>query len=350
MRAAVRFLGWRVWFWLALIVCGQANAQVVDATKIGTPLNLSRETWRFAMGDDPDGKLGWADPAFDDSQWKTLTLAKPLRAQGDPIPQGFLWLRLHVRMKLGATHQAIAMTSPSYQLFINGRLLGQRGGMPDHPTFSLIVDQVYPIPADAAREGSAVIAIRGWVSPLRIGLGGGTGPGGGILLGDESLLQTDRRAALDASLFGRLPADVEAVVSLLIGLWALALFRVQPEHREYLWLGVMGLCQFVSQVFYTAASVTPISIWWGLYVPELLYDLGSVSFLLFIYDFLRLRVSWPIRIICAAYPLHVLATIAQRQGWVTSLYDLGRCPGRCCAAVVSHCALAGHSPIPPGRP
>ncbi len=331
MRGAVRCRGWFAWLCAGVLVCGRVSAQTVDvpvitsvdATKTGTPLNLSRETWRFAIGDDLDGKLGWADPAFDDSQWKTITEARPFRSQGYPIPQGFLWLRLHVRMKPGATHQAIAVLQGSYQLFVNGRLLGQQGGMPDHPAFYIVIDEAYPIPADAMPNGSATIAIRVWLSPMRTGLGGGPGLGGSILLGDESLLQNERRANLDFSLFGHLAGEVAAGVALLIALWALALFRAQPEHREYVWLGVFGLCEFASWILYTAAAVTPISIWWGLYAPSFFYDLGVVSFLFFLCNFLRLRLSWPIRIICVVYPLHVLAQMAQRQGWVVSSYDLG---------------------------
>jgi hypothetical protein len=49
---------------------------------------------RYHFGDDPDGKLGWADPTYDDSAW-------PLARDGRwPIPpiysDGFVWVRVRV--------------------------------------------------------------------------------------------------------------------------------------------------------------------------------------------------------------------------------------------------------------
>jgi hypothetical protein len=55
------------------------------------------------------------------------------------------------------------------------------------------------------------------------------------------VLETDCRASLDVALFQYAGQDIVSVVCFMIGLWALALFRAQPEHREYLWLGAMGL-------------------------------------------------------------------------------------------------------------
>ncbi len=49
--------------------------------------------WRFQMGDDPR----WADPAFDDSAWPTVTLGKSLAEQGFESYAGFAWYRLHIQ-------------------------------------------------------------------------------------------------------------------------------------------------------------------------------------------------------------------------------------------------------------
>jgi len=68
-----------VLLWLTLSAQGAAWAQ---------------GTIRYHFGDDPEGKLGWADPAFDDSAW-------PVAVEGR-VPQppfasdGFVWIRVCV--------------------------------------------------------------------------------------------------------------------------------------------------------------------------------------------------------------------------------------------------------------
>src|ERR1019366_5498152 len=49
---------------------------------------------RYHFGDDPDGKLGWADPRFDDSAWLQ---PKGGRTPSPPAaPGGFLWTRQRI--------------------------------------------------------------------------------------------------------------------------------------------------------------------------------------------------------------------------------------------------------------
>lgn len=98
MRGAVRWLAC-----ITLIACAAAPAQTFDATKIGTPANLSTATWHFALGDDPR----WADPAFDDSQWKTFTPQRTFRSQGYTVPSRIWWSRIHVRIVPGTRNLAV---------------------------------------------------------------------------------------------------------------------------------------------------------------------------------------------------------------------------------------------------
>src|ERR1700677_2179331 len=53
--------------------------------------------WRFLVGDDPDGRLGYADARYDDSAWPTLTLDKPLSEQGFDSYTGYGWYRLRLQ-------------------------------------------------------------------------------------------------------------------------------------------------------------------------------------------------------------------------------------------------------------
>ncbi len=50
---------------------------------------------RYHFGDDPNGKLGWANPDFDDSAW-------PIQTDGNfPLTpahsDGFVWVRIHMQ-------------------------------------------------------------------------------------------------------------------------------------------------------------------------------------------------------------------------------------------------------------
>src|ERR1017187_3342744 len=90
------------------ILC--ARAQVVDFQKERQPVVEIHGLWRFHTGDDPDGKLGWANPAFDDSSWKLLRSDQPLAGQGYAGHSGMAWYRFQVA--LPASHPPLALFIP----------------------------------------------------------------------------------------------------------------------------------------------------------------------------------------------------------------------------------------------
>src|SRR5665213_1935441 len=76
--------------------------------------------WRVHSGDDP----AYARPGFDDSQWPTVSLAKPGQATA-----GWRWYRL--RVKLPAQHPPLALLvaggDGTYEVYLNGeRLAGPK--------------------------------------------------------------------------------------------------------------------------------------------------------------------------------------------------------------------------------
>jgi hypothetical protein len=67
--------------------------------------------WRFHAGDD----LRWADPNFDDSDWKWVQVPGNLGAQGYPQLSGYGWYRRDLRMDaatLMATRWPTLVPSP----------------------------------------------------------------------------------------------------------------------------------------------------------------------------------------------------------------------------------------------
>src|SRR5450631_4061591 len=161
---------------LALSILPSARAQVFDLEQSRVQMAELKGLLRFHTGDDPDGKLGWAKPGFDDSSWKLLRPDQSAADQGYKGYSGFAWYRF--RVVLPAHHAALAIKVPvvgnSYELFANGRLIGQYGSPPQQerayqasPEGAAYTDaqleQVIPLPADIADgSGSVTIAIRVW--------------------------------------------------------------------------------------------------------------------------------------------------------------------------------------------
>lgn len=85
---------------------------------------------RYNFGDDPDGRLGWANPNFDDSAW-------PL-AQNGLVPSRsretnrFLWVRVRVPVPndlntpLALHLDNLGIQPMAWQVFVNGQSLGAR--------------------------------------------------------------------------------------------------------------------------------------------------------------------------------------------------------------------------------
>jgi hypothetical protein len=131
---------------------------------------------RYHFGDDPDGKLGWANPTFDDSAW-------PIAENGQwPMPpffsDGFIWLRFRIPVR-GDASGPLAVRSArdrnldglpfalADELYVDGVLAGSQGSLPPHVELDIHqLDAVFELPASAAKPGStAVVALRVWCPP-----------------------------------------------------------------------------------------------------------------------------------------------------------------------------------------
>src|SRR5258708_5980608 len=175
---------------LAALV-GSVRAQVFDLEREHVPMSELKGLWRFHTGDDPDGKLGWANPAFDDSSWKLLRSDQPWSDQGYKSYGGFAWYRFQVIFP--ANHPSLALCIPmfstSYQVFAEGRVIGKLGEMPPHETVQGGTRNcdIVPIPADVEHRGMPLsMAIRVWHWPHWAYNPGG--PTQAVLIGDAGLI------------------------------------------------------------------------------------------------------------------------------------------------------------------
>ena len=112
------------------IACS-ALAQTVDFNQGRVPMTVLAGPWRFHTGDD----AAWANPDYDDSGWSLISADKGWSRQGYAGYGGVAWYRL--ALSLPPQHGPLALYIPkvdvSCQVFANGNLIGQVGGLPPRP-------------------------------------------------------------------------------------------------------------------------------------------------------------------------------------------------------------------------
>ncbi|MGO9775651.1 MAG: SpoIIE family protein phosphatase [Terracidiphilus sp.] len=231
-----------------LLMASCAFAQTMDLEQNRVEMTDLAGPWRFHTGDDP----AWASPAFDDSGWSLLLAGKPWSQQGYTKYSGVAWYRL--RVILPAHPGPLAFYLPgvdlSAQVFANGRLIGQFGGMPPNPEVVIGSNLLYRIPDDAISSGQPlVLAVRIWFWPKAVGFGGGLSSvpriGEPRAIAEWRQLQVDN--AFHSSTF------VEIYANILTSLAGFGFFLLRRKERPYLWWGI-------SQFFWACFSVLLFSL------------------------------------------------------------------------------------------
>jgi hypothetical protein len=131
---------------------------------------------RYHFGDDRDGKLGWANPDFDDSAW---IQPKDGRIPSPPAaPGGFLWTRQRIAVQQDASGSSsirviqkafgpFSFILCSSEMYVNGRRVGRRGSFPPNvEPVATNTGSVFDLPPNLVRPGTvAVVAYREWYQP-----------------------------------------------------------------------------------------------------------------------------------------------------------------------------------------
>jgi hypothetical protein len=198
--------------------------------------------WRFQTGDDPN----WADPGFDDSKWPTVTLDKPLSAQGFDSYSGYAWYRIHVQPQQLSTIANLSPGTPlvllatpnsvgQLSVYVNGYLVGQTRGMTDDPSMF----QSPPLMVPLSGVGPTVLAIRTWA-------GSGVQINRGLLEKVEVGTQDDAAGKISVAAVRQwdehaIAAMVVTFLFVCVALLAAALYLSQRHHLEYLWLALLCL-------------------------------------------------------------------------------------------------------------
>jgi hypothetical protein len=293
--------------------------------------------WRFHPGDDPDGKLGWAKPDFDDSSWPLLRSNTGWGEQGYKGYSGFAWYRFKVL--LPNEHRRWAISLPrlltSYQIFADSRLVGQFGGMPPHAEYVAGFDQIFALPDDLPSAGHAVtFAIRVWHWP-RFPKGVSGGPTSTTRVGEIDALTTQQTYDAWGRFWSSSSGNVLMLMNLLAAFAGLFLFWMRPQDREYLWFGIYELLTGLDHLIIDYYRFHPTPEWIIGLLDLALSTASWFLFLLFIFTILNGRKNWLFWGAVATEVVTILAHVTLMMGWIDLvqfdlIWALALVPYFCC--------------------
>lgn len=144
-----------------------SQTPVLILPAIGKGIQTIGGDWQFHLGDD----MSWAQPSADDSKWETIKTDDTWGSQGHPGYTGFAWYRRHIDIAApaaGANRQyrlAIMEANDAYEVYWNGKLIGQYGKLPPHALWYYAKSgfaRSFPLTGTP----TGVLAIRVWKAPL----------------------------------------------------------------------------------------------------------------------------------------------------------------------------------------
>jgi hypothetical protein len=256
--------------------------------------------WRTHAGDDP----AWAQPGFDDSSWPTISLTAPNDFAG------WRWYRL--RVQLPQPHRPLALLiiggGGTYEVYIDGERLPSPQLLPPLRV-TLARAQFVPLPDSA---GDMEIALRTCIPPTSMFVA--DRGAWRVRIGTVPAMDEAQRAMLSERLNATLPNVGIDLVVLLAGIPLLLLFWWQPDHREYLWLGLYLISVATGDICYYLAmrGFVPFSVNWFGGDPN--GYLATIAQIEFTFSFVGKRVMRPWRIY-EALLLTVIITL-QIPAWL----------------------------------
>jgi len=328
-------IGFRIRFLTALAVaflaCAAAlRAQSFDLDRNREPVVSLDGNWRFHPGDSPvapairdsQGKFLWAQPTFDDSAWPLLQSNRSWSVQGYPEMSGYGWYRFTIQLPPGSQSTSLMMAPiiSSYQVFVDGNMVGQSGQMP--PTLipnTRITHLVFPLTTSESPTARTLhIAIRVWQSPIWAGYVGGGPLYGGNLAGDQSLLARERSHEQVARNATFVDYYAYSIAAALVGLAIFCLFLIRHAEREYLWFALMLLAQAADSALNVSKEIYA-------FPPVPIFDLfdGSLAALnlfaafCFFSKVLDARITRLGRVLLVLVVLSPLPNISYWPGWLS---------------------------------
>jgi serine phosphatase RsbU (regulator of sigma subunit) len=185
----------------------------------------------------------------------------------------------------------------TYEVYWNGHLLpGPRIQSPISVTYPR--SQIVPLPV---ASGEAIIALRTFIPPTSMFVA--DRGSFRVALGSLLAVHDAHRAESSARLYSILPGMGIYFLLLFAGVPLLALFWYQPDHREYMWLGVYLIADAVDNVSFNLSSsgFAPFSGVWFACTP--LNYVMAIAIIEFAFGFVGQRVTRMVRL----YELAIIA-------------------------------------------
>jgi hypothetical protein len=229
---------------------------------------------------------------------------------------GLAWYRF--RVVLPHKHRQLALFIPSlntsYQVFADGRLIGQFGGLPPHESVHWVRPCVFRLPAETT--DSVAIAIRVWHFPrwaMYIPGGFNRAP----RIGDADLV-ADWYMRADKHLYWSVSATSYAtLLDVLAGIGGIVLYLLRRKEREYLFFGAYELFFGAAGLVWLYRSFYDTPVYSYEALQSLLGDAGLLCFVAFLFLVLRSRRSKWYWVPVASVVLCVLAMIPGYGGWIS---------------------------------
>lgn len=303
---------------LIILAAYGTQAQVFDFAHSHPESVTLAGQMRFHLGDDPDGKLGWASPAFDDSQWTLLRSNRTWSEQGYGGYGGFAWYRFKVIVPADSEHLGILIPRlrTSYQIFANGKFVGQFGGVPPRGRYDFGFDQIFPIPLNGSSAGNPiVIAIRVWNMDWLAQIGGGLE--GAPIFGELDALKTLKAQNDWGRLWSLTSGNTLMLMNLVAAFAGFFLFWMRPSDREYLWFGLYELLTGAQHLCADWVTFYPTSWKKEWFLDDCLATSSWFFFLIFVFRILNGRRDWLFWAAVGTEVATMAGTVASSAAWLS---------------------------------
>jgi sigma-B regulation protein RsbU (phosphoserine phosphatase) len=250
-------------FSVASFFTGLTQAQTFDLDAARISLTQVDSAWRFHLGDDTDGKEGWAQTGFDDTSWPVLHPEDNWNTQGYPAKTELAWFRFHLLVP--AHTQSLVLNLPeiekSFQLFCDGQLIGQIGTLPPGPAHNVIgAPRVFTLSVNSGLNPKNItVALCLWQDPATAGARASVLEGTAYAGSPDAVLDhfaTGKAANLlsDGSSY-----TIE-IIRIIVGAGTVLLFWFTRE-RFYLWFA----CNLIPESLFFPIDLASAHQAWGLY-------------------------------------------------------------------------------------
>jgi len=222
--------------------CSELHAQTFSLVTGREPITSLDGLWRFHAGDNPQ----WADPTFNDSQWRLIRSDRAWTLQGYSAQTSYGWYRFRVEVADGSQNIDLLLSEicTGYEIYVDGELLDRAGPVTPklNPSFA-VLPATYELPATKPGPHTFQIALRVWAyHPISSWFGAGIlGPGTEV--GDRVLIaeHLQQHQSTRALLFVNEYAS--GLLFAVVGIAILSLSLLRPADREYLWFSIVLLME-----------------------------------------------------------------------------------------------------------